>query len=97
MLFVWIGGVAINPPWENNNPRPPGQKRRRSVRLLVEVTQDLVEGARAVVDVTTPSPASPSPPTNQSQSSRVRAAEWSTSCSARGANRCVGSSFELRG
>ncbi len=67
------------------------------MRLLLEVTQDLVEGARAVVDVTTPSPASPSPPTNQSQSSRVRAAEWSTSCSARGANRCVGSSFELRG
>ena len=67
------------------------------MRLLLEVTQNLVEGARAVDYVTSPSSASPSPPSNQSQSSRVWAAEWSTSCSARRANRCVGSSFELGG
>ena len=61
------------------------------------MTSILVEGARAVDDVTTPSSASPSPTSNQSQSSRVRAAEWSTSCSARLANRYFCSSFELRG
>ena len=67
------------------------------MRLLLEVSQNLVESARAVDYVTAPSSASPSPPTNQSQSCRVWAAEWSTSCTAHRANRCVGSSFELRG
>ena len=67
------------------------------MRLLLEVTKNLVEHVRAVVDVTTPSSASPSPPPNQSQSSRVWAAEGSTSCTARCANRCISSSFELRG
>ena len=67
------------------------------MRLLLEVTKNLVEHVRAVVDVTTPSSASPSPPPNQSQSSRVWAAEWSTSCSTRRANRCVGSCCQACG
>ena len=66
------------------------------MRLRLEVTNIVVVGAVAVVDVRSPSSASPSPPTNQSQSGRVWAAEWSPSCTTRRANRCAGSSFELR-
>ena len=66
------------------------------MRLLLEVTQNLVEHARAVGDVTPPSSASSSPALNHAQSFKGRAAETSPSCSTRRANRYFCSPSELR-
>ena len=82
------------PPFRS--PQPPLPKCDSLEGLLLEVTQGVVDGTRAVVDMTPPSSASSSPPTNHPHFFKARAAGTSTSCSARRANGCAAAAFELR-